>query len=131
MMPTLRCNCRLPSRKLTNRVERYLNGDEGEVLVAGPFKLNVKSRVLTTRKSEIRLTPKVAALLELFMRSPDEVLERAHLMSKVWNTSYMGDTRTLDVHIRWIREAIERQPSKPRYLRTVRGKGYTLSIKKK
>ncbi|MBZ0290929.1 MAG: helix-turn-helix domain-containing protein, partial [Anaerolineae bacterium] len=50
------------------------------------------------------------------------------LMEQVWNTAYMGDTRTLDVHIRWIREAIEENPSKPRYLKTVRGVGYRLDV---
>jgi DNA-binding response OmpR family regulator len=50
------------------------------------------------------------------------------LMEKVWQTDYLGDTRTLDVHIRWIREAIESNPGKPRYLRTVRWVGYCLEI---
>jgi DNA-binding response OmpR family regulator len=60
----------------------------------------------------------------LFFRNPGETLSREMLMERVWDTRYMGDTRTLDVHIRWIRSAIEADPSKPRYLKTVRGVGY-------
>lgn len=119
------------SRKLVNRIERLIDTQDGETLVAGPFSLNVKSRTLIAFDGEMRLTPKMTTLLELFMRSPNTIIEREFLMSKVWDTSYMGDTRTLDVHIRWLRKAIEKNPSKPRYLRTIRGKGYMLDIKKK
>jgi two-component system phosphate regulon response regulator PhoB len=58
------------------------------------------------------------------MQRPGEILPRKFLMQQVWDTSYMGDTRTLDVHIRWLRERIEFDPSNPEYLVTVRGKGY-------
>lgn len=124
---------RLPftSRKLTNRIERLIDTRDGETVTAGPFSLNVKSRTLITSQGEIRLTPKMTTLLEIFMRNPNSIIERKYIMSKVWDTSYMGDTRTLDVHIRWIRKAIEKVPSKPKYLRTIRGKGYMLDIKKK
>ena len=50
------------------------------------------------------------------------------LMERVWDTSYLGDTRTLDVHVRWIRRAIEEDPGNPRYLKTVRGVGYRLEV---
>ena len=59
---------------------------------------------------------------------PDEVLERKDLFRRIWNTEYTGDTRTLDVHISWIRQAIEPNPHKPRYLITNRGVGYRLDI---
>lgn len=116
------------SRKLYNRIDRFVAAKDGEVLKAGPFQLNLKSRILTTTSDEVRLTPKLTVLLELFMRHPNEVLARRFLMEKVWNTDYLGDTRTLDVHIRWIREAIEERPSNPIFLRTVRGKGYVLDL---
>jgi DNA-binding response OmpR family regulator len=58
------------------------------------------------------------------MQQPGEVLTRKYLMQQVWDTSYLGDTRTLDVHIRWLREAIEDDPTDPVYLRTVRRQGY-------
>lgn len=115
-------------RKLFNRIERFINAKDGMVLQAGPLKMNLKSRVLLTPKGEVRLTPKLAVLIELFMRHPNQTLERKFLMEKVWQTDYLGDTRTLDVHIRWIREAIEDKPSKPAILRTIRGKGYVLDL---
>lgn len=116
-------------RKLYNRIERCMAAKDGEVLIAGPFRLNLKSRILLTNTlNEIRLTPKQSKLLELFMRRPNTILERRYLMEHVWDTDYLGDTRTLDVHIRWIREVLEEKPSKPIFLRTIRGKGYMLDI---
>ena len=104
---------------------------EGETLKAGPFHMHLKSRILQTPKGEVKLTPKLATMIELFMRHPNQILDRPYLMEKIWQTDYLGDTRTLDVHIRWVREAIESKPSKPVYLRTVRGKGYILDLNRK
>ncbi len=70
------------------------------------------------------LTPKEFKLLCLFINNSDQVLSRKAIMQEVWETDYMGDTRTLDVHIRWLREKIEEKPSQPRRLITVRGVGY-------
>jgi DNA-binding response OmpR family regulator len=117
------------SRKLMNRVEQFLSANRGATLAVGPFKLDFKGNMLTTHKGEYRLTPKTAALLDAFLRHPNEVLERSYLMSKVWDTDYLGDTRTLDVHIRWIRQAVEENPGKPVYIKTVRGVGYLLDLK--
>lgn len=73
---------------------------------------------------DIHLTNKECALLEILMRNPGKVLTRAVLMKKVWDTDYLGDTRTLDVHICWIRKKIEENPRQPVRVRTVRGVGY-------
>ena len=62
------------------------------------------------------------------MRHEGKTLTRQFLMETVWETNYMGDTRTLDVHVRWIRERIEVEPGSPRYLRTVRGIGYRFGV---
>ena len=70
------------------------------------------------------LTPKEFKLLHLLIQNQNQVLSRKTIMQKVWETDYMGDTRTLDVHIRWIREKTEKNPSQPKYLITVRGVGY-------
>ena len=67
-------------------------------------------------------------LLEVFMRNPGRVLDRRFLMREVWETDYTGDTRTLEVHICWLRKKIEKDPRHPRYLKTVRGVGYHLSV---
>jgi DNA-binding response OmpR family regulator len=74
------------------------------------------------------LTPKQAVLLEVFLRHPGEILTRAFLMKQVWDTEYMGDTRTLDVHIHWVRKAIEVDYKSPVYLRTVRRIGYRFEV---
>lgn len=115
-------------RKLINRVERFLETVGGEVIQAGAFELHRGSRLFKTPLKEKRLTPKMAILVEMFLRSPNQVLRREDLMANVWETDYFGDTRTLDVHIRWLREAIEPNPSKPQFLKTVRGVGYRLHL---
>jgi DNA-binding response OmpR family regulator len=115
-------------RKLFNRINSILKSDEGEILQAGRLTLNLGTRCVNSGSKERRLTPKELELLKVFMRSPGRVLSRKFLMKKVWKTDYVGDTRTLDVHIRWLREKIEKKPSFPVYLRTVRGVGYRFDI---
>ena len=70
------------------------------------------------------MTPKQCSLLHMLMERRNEVVSRLEIMQEIWQTNFLGDTRTLDVHIRWLRERIERDPSNPQYLLTVRGKGY-------
>ena len=70
------------------------------------------------------LTPKEFKLLNLLVSSPDQIFSRKVIMQEVWETDYLGDTRTLDVHIRWIREKIEDNPSRPQRVITIRGVGY-------
>lgn len=111
-------------RKLANNIERLLQARNDDTLSSGPFSMNLTSRILTAHGQEIQLTPKLAQLFEIFMRNPGKTLDRKTLMKTIWETQYMGDTRTLDVHIRWIRQAIETGDGKPRYLKTVRGVGY-------
>jgi len=116
------------ARKLFNRIRMVLKSDEGEILQAGGLTLKLSTRSVNNGRREWRLTPKELELLKVFMRSPGRVLSRKFLMKKVWKTEYVGDTRTLDVHIRWLREKIEENPSSPVYLRTVRGVGYRFDI---
>lgn len=101
-----------------------VSGVLANMLQAGDLIFNVAQGKLAYREDQRSLTPKQARLLEVFMRHPGQVLTRAFLMRHVWNTDYMGDTRTLDVHVRLLRKAIEREPNAPQYLRTVRGVGY-------
>lgn len=72
----------------------------------------------------LSLAPKEFKLLATFMQHSGEVLPRSFLIREIWNTDYLGDTRMLDVHIRWLRQKIEDNASSPAYLRTVRGVGY-------
>lgn len=115
-------------RRLKNSVGRLLHVDEEEVICCGPFRMNLPRRILLAHGKETQLTPKAAALIEVFMRNPGETLDRKTLMAKVWETDYLGDTRTLDVHIRWLRKVMENGGKRPRYLQTVRGVGYRLDV---
>jgi DNA-binding response OmpR family regulator len=118
-------------RKLLNRIRALLPSDDfkEEIIRCGEITFyRSKRSVDLSGQGERRLTPKLARLLEEFVRHPNEVISRRQLMRNVWNTDYVGDTRTLDVHIRWMREFIEKNPGKPKLLRTVRGKGYILGV---
>lgn len=118
-------------RKLTLALERLIapvKANTQDVLTVGPFRMDVARRVLNVDGKETQLTPKLALLVEYFLRHAGDTLDRRQLMEHVWQTDYLGDTRTLDVHIRWIRRAIESDPAHPRYLKTVRGIGYRLEL---
>lgn len=118
-------------RKLLNRVRALLPADElkEEIIHYGNITLyRSKRSVEVDGQGEYSLTPKLAQLLEIFIRHSNELLTRPQLMQTVWETDFVGDTRTLDVHIRWVRECIETDPSHPQLLQTVRGKGYMLSV---
>lgn len=94
----------------------------------GPIRLNMAARTVATPSGQYTMTPKQCALLKLFMIEHGQVVERSKIMKSVWETSYLEDTRTLDVHIRWLRERIEKDPSNPVYLKTIRGVGYRFSV---
>lgn len=80
-------------------------------------------RVLV-RQEEVNLSPKEFRLLELFMNYPRRVWSREQLLDHIWGADFVGDSKTVDVHIRWLREKLERDPSHPEYVVTVRGFGY-------
>jgi DNA-binding response OmpR family regulator len=119
------------AKKLANRITRLLPIPDDKVLQVGAIVLNLKQRCVICGKRESNLTPKQAALLEIFMRHPGEVLTRGFLMKQVWNTDYVGDTRTLEVHIHWLRKALEEDAGSPALLRTVRRVGYRFNILEK
>ena len=79
---------------------------------------------VTVRNEEVNLSPKEFRLLELFMSYPRRVWSREQLIEQVWGPDFLGDTKTVDVHIRWLREKLEQEPSQPEYIITVRGFGY-------
>lgn len=119
------------AKKLVNRVSRLLPASDDDVLQVGDVILNVKQRCVIQGDRESHLTPKQARLLEVFMRHPGEILTRAFLMKQVWDTDYLGDTRTLDVHVHWVRKAVEEDPRSPFYLRTIRQVGYRFEVPEK
>lgn len=79
---------------------------------------------VVVRGLEVNLSPKEFRILELFISHPRRVWSREQLLEKIWGPDFIGDSKTVDVHIRWLREKIEQDPSRPEYLLTVRGFGY-------
>ena len=96
----------------------------GLVLEGGPLRLNLERRRAFREERELTLSPKEFDLLAELMRNPGIALSRDLLLDRVWGFDYDGDTRTVDVHIRWLREKIEAEPSAPQIIQTVRGIGY-------
>lgn len=113
-----------PWNRVFKTLEEALTGERRQVLVAGPFVLDLVERTIVGPAGESRLTAKLFMLLALFMRHAGLSVTRHQIMQEIWNTSYLEDTRTLDVHISWLRGIIEPNPRKPIYLRTQRGTGY-------
>ena len=116
------------ARKLINWVSPLLPWDDINSLKQGPIRLDLERKCVSCNGKVTRLTPSLAQLLKLLLDHHGEVLEREALFREVWNTDYTGDTRTLDVHISWLRQAIEEDPRHPAYLKTIRGVGYRLDV---
>jgi len=115
-------------QKLSNRIKPLLPGDGKNIVHVGPIRLDVEHRRVKCLGKNTKLTPRLVALLQLLMDKHGEVVEREALFKKVWETNYTGDTRTLDVHVSWLRRAIELDPLKPKFLKTIRGVGYRLDV---
>ena len=115
-------------RKLENRIIPFSPGDGNNIIQEGPIHLDLDRQVILCNKKEEHVTPRMVELLKMFIRQKGHVLERELLFSKIWNTDYTEDTRSLDVHINWLRKIIEKDPRKPVLLVTVRGKGYKLDL---
>jgi two-component system response regulator VicR len=96
----------------------------GKVISAGPISLNTEERTAARDGQSVELTAKEYDLIELLMRNPRRVYSRENLMNVVWGYSYGGDYRTVDVHIRRLREKLERNPAEPEYILTKWGVGY-------
>ena len=112
--------------KLRETLRKMLESTLPHTLQLGEVELNLTARVVSGAQGREHLTPKECKLLSAFMRRPNQVISRQELMNEIWDTHYLGDTRTLDVHIRWLREKIEVDPHNPTVLVTQRGVGYKL-----
>ncbi len=120
------------ARELIARVRAVLRrgGEPGDgellpqVLAAGPVRMDVERHVVTADGAEIPLPLKEFDLLEYLLRNVGRVLTRGQLIDRVWGADYVGDTKTLDVHVKRLRSKIEPDPASPRHLVTVRGLGY-------
>ena len=118
-------------RELVARIRAVLRrGSEVELapatLEAGPVRMDVERHVVTVNGGDTKLPLKEFELLEMFLRNPGRVLTRGQLIDRVWGSDYVGDTKTLDVHVKRLRAKIEPDPATPSYLVTVRGLGYKL-----
>jgi two-component system response regulator RegX3 len=120
------------SRELVARIRAVLRrqGDRGAeplvtgVVEAGPVRMDVERHVVAVDGQHVSLPLKEFELLELLLRNAGRVLTRGQLIDRVWGADYVGDTKTLDVHVKRLRAKIEPEPSQPRHLVTVRGVGY-------
>ena len=106
------------------RRQKYSNTTLSSVQKYGDISLFPQECRVIVRGTEVNLSPKEFRLLELFMSYPRRVWSRDQLIEQVWGADFLGDTKTVDVHIRWLREKLEAEPSQPEYLITVRGFGY-------
>jgi DNA-binding response OmpR family regulator len=113
-------------QKLINRLNAYHPTDAKHILQAGPIELNTQTQLVTCNGRQTKLTPRLVEILRMLMENQGKVVRRDPLFTKVWDTEYTGDTRTLDVHISWLRQAIEEDPRNPKLICTERGVGYIL-----
>jgi len=119
------------SRELLARIRAVLRRRGGEggdlggpAVEAGPVRMDLERHVVSVNGSDIPLPLKEFELLEMLLRNSGRVLTRGQLIERIWGADYVGDTKTLDVHVKRLRSKIEPDPSLPRHLVTVRGLGY-------
>ncbi len=115
-------------QKLINRLRLFNEVKHKHILKKGVLELNTQTAVAHYKDKEAHLTPRCSDLLRVMMEKPGKVLTRKELFSQVWDTDYTGDTRTLDVHISWLRNALEENPRQPELIQTIRGIGYKLNL---
>ncbi|MBE1486743.1 response regulator [Plantactinospora soyae] len=118
-------------RELVARVRAVLRRRGNETvepgtptLAAGPVRMDIERHVVTVDGAAVQLPLKEFELLELLLRNAGRVLTRGQLIDRVWGADYVGDTKTLDVHVKRLRSKVEPEPSTPRFIVTVRGLGY-------
>jgi DNA-binding response OmpR family regulator len=115
-------------QKLVNRVKHLLPIQNNSDFRVGPFQLDTEQKRVTCENRQIQLTPRLVVLIKILMEHPGEVVNREELFRQAWETNYTGDTRSLDVHMSWLRQAIEENPRHPKYIKTIRGVGYRLDV---
>lgn len=113
-------------QKLVNRIRSLLPADNKDIIRVGVIQLDPVQRWVRVGSRQTSLTPRLVTLLRILMEHPGEVIEREALFRQAWDTAYTEDTRTLDVHISWLRRAIENDYRNPRLIKTIRGVGYRL-----
>jgi DNA-binding response OmpR family regulator len=117
-------------QKLINRIRHLLPIQNNCDLEAGPIMLDVAEKRAMINEKQVQLTPRLVVILKILMEHAGEVVERKAMFSEAWETDYTADTRSLDVHMSWLRQAIEENPRKPQFIKTIRGIGYRLDVEK-
>lgn len=119
--------------ELVARIEAILrrinHNNDISSISSGPFTLNLDKKLLTKDKQEISLTPTEFSIIEFLMKNPDKSISRDAILDYVWGKNYVGDTKTVDVNIRRLRQKIETNASNPKYIITSWGYGYIWSNK--
>lgn len=113
-------------RALLRRYQIATHTEDKSILRFEDIALHTEQCQVFLAGEEVNLSPKEFKILELLISQPKRVWSRDQIIDRVWGYDFMGDNKTVDVHIRWIREKIETDPSRPEYLKTVRGFGYRL-----
>ncbi|HUN22707.1 MAG TPA: response regulator transcription factor [Anaerolineales bacterium] len=116
------------ARRLLNAVHRILPNPKGTWLQVGKIQYSPEQHKIRLNGIVSHLTPKKNQLLKLFSSRPHQIVSRLELLKEVWDTEYTGDTRTLDVHISWLRKTLGTDPQNTEILETVRGSGYRLNV---
>ena len=112
--------CRAQLRRYQERPD----DSNATMIEYGNLCLYIQECRVTKDGKNLNLAPKEYKILKLLLEHPRQVLSRDQILERIWGNDYFGDTKTVDVHIRWIREKIEQDPSSPQYIHTVRGFGY-------
>ena len=115
-------------QKLVNRLKAFKRAVNQGILTRENLQLNPKTRMVIYGEKSTVLTPRLSMLLKAFLENPGKELKREDLFKQVWETDYTVDTRTLDVHISWLRKILEDDPTNPKLIRTIRGVGYILDL---
>lgn len=115
-------------RKLLNRIRRAAPVSEDKAITFGPLQFDPERQVVRRGAEQTHLTPMLCKLLQHLLNNKGRLVTREQLMKVVWGTDYTDDMRTIDVHISWLRQAIEEDPSSPQLLKTIRGLGYRLGL---
>ncbi len=111
-------------RALLRRVALDQKADISKPIVVGPLLLDIMARRVFLSGKEIQVSAREFDVLTTLMSNVGQAMSRENLLNEVWGVDWVGDTRTLDVHIRWLRLKIEDDPASPRFIQTVRGYGY-------
>ena len=121
------------SRELIARIRAVLRrgeiqdaGGDESTLEVGPVRMDTDRHIITVNGEQVAIPLKEFELLEYLMRNAGRVLTRVQLIDRVWGSDYVGDTKTLDVHIKRLRAKIEKDPANPEFIQTVRGMGYKM-----